>query len=52
MIRDRRSWMHFFGSDPGGHLPDENAIRHSRNRLSESGPFEALLHNSGEGFIL
>ncbi len=52
MIRDRRSWMRFFGSDPGGPLPDENAIRRSRNRLSESGPLEALLHNSGEGFIL
>ncbi len=40
MIRDRLSWMRFFGSDPGGPLPDENAIRHSRNRLSESGPLK------------
>jgi hypothetical protein len=33
MIRDRLSWMRFFGFDLGGTMPDENTIRHYRNRL-------------------
>ncbi|MFC4290800.1 transposase [Sphingorhabdus arenilitoris] len=37
MIRDRLSWMRFFGFDLGGVMPDENTIRHYRNRLMESG---------------
>jgi transposase, IS5 family len=37
MIRDRLSWMRFFGFDLGGTMPDENTIRHYRNRLTESG---------------
>ena len=43
MIRDRLSWMRFFGFDLGGTMPDENTIRHYRNRLSESGTLEALM---------
>ncbi|MFC4291447.1 transposase [Sphingorhabdus arenilitoris] len=37
MIRDRLSWMRFFGFDLGGVMPDENTIRHYRSRLMESG---------------
>lgn len=43
MIRDRLSWMRFFGFDLGGKMPDENTIRHYRNRLTESGTLEALM---------
>ena len=43
MIRDRLSWMRFFGFDLGGTMPDENTIRHYRNRLSESGTLGALM---------
>ncbi len=43
MIRDRLSWMRFFGFDLGGTMPDENTIRHYRNRLTESGTLEALM---------
>ena len=43
MIRDRLSWMRFFGFDLGGAMPDENTIRHYRNRLSESGTLGALM---------
>lgn len=35
MIRDRLSWMRFFGFDLGSTKPDENTIRHYRNRLTE-----------------
>ena len=38
LIRDRRSWMRFPGFDPGGPTPDENTIRHVRNRRTETGP--------------
>jgi transposase, IS5 family len=31
MIRDRWSWMRFFGFDLGGSMPNENTIRHYRN---------------------
>ena len=34
MIRDRLSWMRFLGFDLGGPTPDENTIRHFRNRLA------------------
>ncbi|WP_424934550.1 transposase [Amaricoccus macauensis] len=37
MIRDRLSWMRFPGFDLGGPTPDENTIRHFRNRLTETG---------------
>ncbi len=30
MIRDRLSWMRFFGFDMGGSMLDENTIRHYR----------------------
>ena len=43
MIRDRLSWMRFFGFDLGGTMPDENTIRHYRNRLGESGTLDALM---------
>lgn len=43
MFRDRLSWMRFFGFDLGGSMPDENIIRHYRNRLTESGTLEALM---------
>ena len=43
MTRDRLSWMRFFGFDSGGAMPDENTIRHYRNRLSESGAFKRLM---------
>ncbi|GIX19808.1 MAG: hypothetical protein KatS3mg120_1484 [Erythrobacter sp.] len=43
MIRDRLSWMRFFGFDLGGAMPDENTIRHYRNRLTQSGTLEALM---------
>jgi len=43
MIRDRLSWMRFFGFDLGGVMPDENTIRHYRNRLTESGTLDALM---------
>ena len=37
MIRDRLSWMRFLGFDLGAPTPDENTIRHFRNRLTETG---------------
>lgn len=43
MIRDRLSWMRFFGFDLGAAMPDENTIRHYRNRLTQSGAFEQLM---------
>ncbi len=43
MIRDRLSWMRFFGFDPGGTMPDENTIRHYRTLLSQSGTPGALM---------
>jgi len=43
MIRDRLSWMRFLGFDLGASMPDENTIRHYRNRLTESGTLEALM---------
>lgn len=43
MIRDRLRWMRFFGFDLGGAMPDENTIRHYRNRLTESGTLDALM---------
>ncbi|WP_245638503.1 transposase [Croceicoccus bisphenolivorans] len=43
MTRDQLSWMRFFGFDLGGTMPDENTIRHYRNRLAESGTPEALM---------
>ena len=54
MIRDRLSWMRFLGFDLGGPTPDENTIRHFRNRLTETGTlkrvmkaFDWQLHKNG-----
>lgn len=46
MIGDRLSWMRFFAFDVGGAMPDENAIRHCRNHLIESGMLDALMQTS------
>jgi transposase len=43
LIRDRLSWMRFFGFNLGGTMPDESTIRHYRNRLTESGTLDALM---------
>ena len=37
------SWLRSFGLDLGGAMPDENTIRHYRNRLTETGTLEALM---------
>ena len=42
-IRDRLSWMRFLGFDPGGPTPDENTIRHFRNRLTETGTLKRVM---------
>lgn len=43
MIRDRLSWMRFFGFALGGRMPDENTIRHFRNRMTETGTLKAVM---------
>ncbi|HSM39571.1 MAG TPA: IS5 family transposase [Afifellaceae bacterium] len=43
MIRDRLSWMRFLGFDLGAPTPDENTIRHYRNRLTETGTLKRLM---------
>lgn len=43
MIRDRLSWMRFLGFELGGATPDENTIRHSRNRLTETGTLKRVM---------
>ena len=43
MIRDRLSWMRFLGFDIGGPTPDENTIRHFRNRLTETGTLKRVM---------
>ena len=43
MIRDRLSWMRFLGFELGGPTPDENTIRHFRNRLIETGTLKRLM---------
>ena len=43
MIRDRLSWMRFFGFDLGGRMPDENTIRHFRNRMIETGTLKRVM---------
>jgi transposase, IS5 family len=43
MIRDRLNWMRFFGFDLGASMPDENTIRHYRNRLTQSRTLERLM---------
>jgi transposase, IS5 family len=43
MIRDRLSWMRFLGFELGGPTPDENTIRHFRNRLTETGTLKRVM---------
>ena len=43
MIRDRLSWMRFFGFELSGRMPDENTIRHFRNRLTETGTLKRVM---------
>jgi transposase len=54
MLRDRLSWMRFAGFDLCAPTPDENTIRHFRNKLTDSrtltdimGLFDALLREKG-----
>lgn len=43
MIRDRLSWMRFLSFDIGAPTPDENTIRHFRNRLTETGTLKRVM---------
>ena len=43
MIRDRLSWMRFLGFELGGPTPDENTIRHFRNRMTETGTLKRVM---------
>lgn len=43
MIPDRLSWMRFLNFELGGVTPDENTIRHFRNRLTETGTLKQLM---------
>jgi len=43
IIRDRLSWMRFLGVDLGAPTPDENTIRHFRNRMTETGTLKRVM---------
>jgi IS5 family transposase len=43
MIRDRLSWLRFLGLSLGDQTPDENTIRHFRNRLTETGTLKRVM---------
>ena len=43
MIRDRLSWMRFLGFNLRGSTPDENTIRHFRNRMTETGTLKRVM---------
>ena len=43
MIRDRLSWMRFLGFSLGDRTPDENTIRHFRNRMTETGTLKRVM---------
>ncbi len=43
MIRDRLSWMRFLGFSLGDRTPDENTIRHFRNRITETGTLKRVM---------
>ena len=43
VIRDRLSWMRFLSFDLGSTMPDENTIRHFRNRLTETGTLKRVM---------
>lgn len=42
-IRDRLSWMRFFGFTVGDPMPDESTIRHFRNRMTETGTLRRVM---------
>lgn len=43
MIRDCLSWLRFLGLSLGDRTPDENTIRHFRNRLTETGTLKRVM---------
>jgi len=43
MIRDRLSWLRFLRLSLGDRTPDENTIRHFRNRLTEAGTLKRVM---------
>lgn len=43
MMRDRLSWMRFLGFELGAPMPNENTIRHFRNRLTDSGVLQEIM---------
>ena len=43
IVRDRLSWMRFLGFSLGDHTPDENTIRHFRNRMTETGTLKRVM---------
>lgn len=43
IIRDRLSWMRFLGFSLGDRTPDENTIRHFRNRMTETGTLKRVM---------
>lgn len=43
MIRDRLSWMRFVGFSLGDRTPDENTIRHFRNKMTETGTLKRVM---------
>lgn len=43
MIRDRLSWMRLLGFALGDRTPDENTIRHFRNRMTETGTLKRIM---------
>ena len=43
MIRDRLSWMRFLGFTLGEATPDENTIRHFRNRMTDTGTLKRVM---------
>ena len=43
LIRDRLSWMRFLGFALGDSTPDENTIRHFRNRMTETGTLKRVM---------
>lgn len=43
MVRDRLSWMRFLGFALGDATPDENTIRHFRNKMTETGTLKRVM---------
>ena len=43
MIKDRLSWLRFLSFELGGSTPDENTIRHFRNRMIETGTLKRVM---------